>query len=445
MAGSSKRRSAAAKKRKKAQKAQELRHLISAAASAAATAHTFLSDNDLHLLPSQTLSLESKIASAAHSLSNLHSLLQSPSPSPSPSSSSSPSPPSWFDRFVPFSESPDNDARWVEAFRMSKSSFGLLLSAVSSPLQNSGLDLGLDRVLGIALFRLAHGGSYKAVGRRFGVASDVACRCFFEVCKAVNDGLGHLLEFSPDMRRGFVGFGSGSLPNCCGVLGFTRVLVEGGESLIVQGMVDWEGRFMDVSAGWHGSIQPSVVLSRSKLFSRVEESKELLLNGPLIEIDATLIPQYVLGDACCPLLQWVMTPFSIPNTECDSYLSEKAFNSVHGEAMRLVRTAFGRVKARWQLLSMKWKKESVEFLPFIVVTGCLLHNFLLQCGEGVADENVDDFEEHWGFADFEGGGDESGVRIRNALASQLSRVSKSAETNVVCEYSILPLMEEVLL
>ncbi|KAK9100526.1 hypothetical protein Scep_023956 [Stephania cephalantha] len=439
MAGT-KRRSAAAKKRKKPpQKPQDdLSHLISSAASAAAVAHIFLSDNDLHLLPSQTLSLESKIASAAHSLSTLHSLLQSPSPPPpslSSSSSSSSNPSSWFDRFVPFSESPDNDARWVEAFRMSKSSFGLLLSAIknSSSLQNSGLDLGLDRVLGIALFRLAHGGSYKAVGRRFGVASDVACRCFFVACKAVNDGLGHLLEFSPDMRRGFVGFGSGSLPNCCGVLGFSRVLVEGGGSVIVQGMVDWEGRFMDVSAGWHGSIEPSVILSRSKLFSRVEESKELLLNGPLIEIDATLIPQYVLGDACCPLLQWVMTPFSIPNTECDSYLSEKAFNSVHGEAMRLVRTAFGRVKAGWQLLSMKWKKESVEFLPFIVVTGCLLHNFLLQCGEGVADENVDDFDEHWGFANFEGDGDESGERIRNALASQLSRVSKSVDPNFICE------------
>lgn len=224
------------------------------------------------------------------------------------------------------------------------------------------------------------------------------------------------------------GFGCFRVQNCCGGLGFSRFLVDGGDggdgSVIVQALVDWEGRFLDVSAGWPGSIEPSAILRRSKLFSRVEESKELL-NGPAFEAeDGTLVPQFVFGEACCPLLPWLMTPFP---AECESNFFEEAFNSVHGEGMGVVRRAFGRVRSRWRLLSMKWKKESVEFLPFVVVTACLLHNFLLKCGEVGSDENVvdDGFEEEdWGFAEFGGKGDESGERIRNALASQLGLVSQ---------------------
>ena len=75
-----------------------------------------------------------------------------------------------------------------------------------------------------------------------------------------------------------MGFGFSSLPNCFGVLGFTRFKIDDsllGENgaLIVQALVDSEGRFLDVSAGWPSTMKPEIFLRESKLYREVEQSK----------------------------------------------------------------------------------------------------------------------------------------------------------------------------
>ncbi|OUZ99453.1 Harbinger transposase-derived nuclease [Macleaya cordata] len=426
--------------------------LIPLVSSATSAAHSFLSQNDLHLHPSQTLILESKITSVVFSLTKLNSLLQTlnhsntktltlplplpPPPSFSSSSSSStttfsPSSPCWFQRFVS-SASDQSDPRWVESFRMSKPSFILLLQTLTPSLQNSSSKIPPDYMLGTALFRLAHGTSFKSVGRRFGIDSSGACRAFYEVCKAVNDRLGHLFELSSnDLSRIIVGFGWISLPNCCGVLGFSKFLIESEKkdddsAVIVQCLVDSEGRFLDVSAGWPGKMNPPTILRHTKLFSRGEHPKEFL-NGPSFEFrDGNSIPQYVLGDSYCPLLPWLLTPYPISSKDDDNSnnSSVQAFNSVHNRGMKLVGTAFGRLRARWKLLSMKWKEESIESYPFVIVAGCLLHNFLLKCSEPLPDENEDYSLEQDEFPVFEDKGNEEAQRIRDTLALQLAMVSQ---------------------
>ncbi|PQM42023.1 hypothetical protein Pyn_25598 [Prunus yedoensis var. nudiflora] len=200
--------------------------------------------------------------------------------------------------------------------------------------------------------------------------------------------------FSPSVRRPDCGgFRVDFAAEFCGVLGFGRFGV-GGEvlgpngSLLVQALVDSEGRFLDVSAGWPSAMKLESIFRQTKLYLGVEESRDLL-NGPVYELgNGKAIPQYILGDSCFPLLPWLLTPY-IRSDEADSFGSlEKAFNSVHSRAMGLVDTAFGRVRARWQLLSRQWKEECVEFLPFVIVTGCLLHNFLIKCSEPMPDDNV---------------------------------------------------------
>lgn len=223
-----------------------------------------------------------------------------------------------------------------------------------------------------------------------------------------------------------MGFGWISLPNCCGVLGFDRFKVEGnlfGENgyVLVQAVVDSEGRFVDVSAGWPSNVKPESILRQSEFYSRVEESKELL-NGPAFKLkDGDLIPQYILGESCFPVLPWLITPFA----EIDDMDSScRTFNSVHKGAMELVGTAFGRVRYQWQLLTKEWKEGCVEALPFVIVACCLLHNFLIKCSEPLPDNNVD-YSRDFVLPAFEGEVDERGSRIRVALGAHLSRVSQS--------------------
>ncbi|TKY54772.1 putative nuclease HARBI1 [Spatholobus suberectus] len=381
------------------------------------TAQSFLSHNDLTLLPSQSLLLESLISSTSHSLTEILSPRPQPQLPLSP-----PQPHCWFRRFRSVS-----DSRWLDAFRMSKPSFSHLLALLSPSLSPSFPHIAPDCVLAAAVFRLAHGAAYAAVARRFGISPAEACRAFFAACKAVADNLGHLFELRTDSERVVVGFGRSSLPNCFGVLGFGRFKVDDellGENacLMVQALVDSEGRFLDVSAGWPGTMKPETILRRSKLYRGVEESKELL-NGPGYNLgEGCLIPQYILGDSCFPLLPWLLTPYNRVNEEDSFGSAERAFNCAHGNAMGWVGDAFGRLRARWRLLavSRKWKRECVEYLPFVVVAGCLLHNFLARCNEGIADEGV---EEEGGLPAFDGVGDESAARLRDALALHLSRTS----------------------
>ncbi|CAM8911476.1 unnamed protein product [Rhodiola kirilowii] len=155
----------------------------------------FLAQNDLNLLPSQTLALESLISSTSKSLALLGSTATI---HPFPRDC-------WFHRFITEVNS-EADARWTDSFRMSKRSFTLLLQLLTPSLQSAFQTLPPNYILGAAIFRLAHGADYKSVGSRFAMDSAEACRAFFVVCKAVHQKLGNLFEFESDMNRIRMGF-----------------------------------------------------------------------------------------------------------------------------------------------------------------------------------------------------------------------------------------------
>ncbi|XP_077236706.1 LOW protein: nuclease-like protein [Tasmannia lanceolata] len=398
----------------------ELSTLISHLALATASSHRFLSQNDLLLHPTQTLTLESSIKSIALSLSKLHSLLSNPNPNPIPTKpliTFSPPSPCWFQRFL--STSHDSDPRWIESFRMSKPSFKLLLQTLT--LDSSPTSPPPSYQLGVFLFRLAHSTPFKSSGRRFGMSSAAACRSFYAVCKTLNDKLSNLFE-SPSNSKNRISFW---FPNCLGAIVFRRFFVDRGfgndGSLIVQGVVDFEGRFMDVSTGWLGTMTPDTILRQSNLFSRVEESEEFL-NGPKIDIaDGNSVRQYLLGDSCCPNLPWLITPFS--SRSKDEKGLNLLFNSAHSCGMELVNHAFGRVLGQWRLLSMRWKKECLDFFPYVIIAGCLLHNFIIKCRESMLDE-AGDYLRDQRFVEFDGKKNESGESVRDTLASHLNLVSQ---------------------
>ncbi|KAL3840728.1 hypothetical protein ACJIZ3_025319 [Penstemon smallii] len=394
---------------------KQLTNVIPLLISTTTAAHSFLLRHDLNLLPSQSLSLESLLSSTSRLLSRL--------PFPLPPTPLPPLQHSSFNTFI--SSSPDYDPRWVQFFNLSKPSFTLLLRLLSPSLTSSLHPLPPNTALAATLFRLSHAASFSAVSRRFSIDSRTACRAFYVVCKSIVDNLGHLFEFSSDINRIIVGFGWISLPNCCGVLGIEKFEVEGdliGENgfMLVQALVDSEGRFLDVSAGWPGSKKPQDVLKGSKLFSGVYDSEEYL-NGPSFEVNAgSLIPQYVLGDSCYPLLPWLLTPYNVKNGDLSS--SEMAFNGVHSRGMELVGTAFCKLKKRWKLVGKKWKEQCIEAFPFVIVASCLLHNFLIKCSEVMPEENAESFKDTE-FPMFDGEDDECGKRIRDALASHLGRLN----------------------
>ncbi|XP_062185142.1 protein ANTAGONIST OF LIKE HETEROCHROMATIN PROTEIN 1-like [Phragmites australis] len=407
-----------------AQSPPQLTSLLALLASSVTLALRFAADRDLLLLPSQTLALDPLLLSAARAVSRLLALLPlhlqtltltslslSP-PTPSPSL-----PSSWFLRLLSSPSLPDS--AWRDAFRMSKPAFFQLLHALALPTptassSSSTLALPPDHKLGAALFRLAHAAPARAVARRFGLPSpSVAARAFYEVCRAIADRLAVMLDLAaPDrIARAVPGFCALSLPNCCGALGYARF----GDAAIAQALVDADGRFLDVSVGWDLAMAPAEILPRTKLYT---SQSIVLANAPQGELIGGSVPRYFLGPACCPLLPWLVTPYKDMGAT-DDLSKESVFNYVHAHGMQVVKNAFGHVRARWRLLEECWKGECQEALPYVVVAGCLLHNFLIKCGEPLPEEIQGDANADV-FVDFEGEKDKEGERIKDVLAAHLS-------------------------
>uniref|UniRef100_J3M1Y4 DDE Tnp4 domain-containing protein n=1 Tax=Oryza brachyantha TaxID=4533 RepID=J3M1Y4_ORYBR len=185
---------------------------------------------------------------------------------------------------------------------------------------------------------------------------------------------------------------------------------------------------------------PAEILPRTKLYS----SQSLVLaNAPHGELIGGSVPRYFLGPACCPMLPWLVTPYNDMDAK-DDMSKESIFNHVHSHGMRLVRNAFAHVRSRWRLLDECWKGECQEALPYVVVAGCLLHNFLIKCDEP-APEEVQRCAAAEQFPDFEGEKDKEGERIRDVLAAHLSLTAQQSCQLYMIPYQILFVEKEGIL
>lgn len=83
------------------------------------------------------------------------------------------------------------------------------------------------------------------------------------------------------------------------------------------------------------------------------------------------VPLYLIGDPAYPLLDWVMKDFPGRGLPVD----KENFNKSLNRARVNIEIAFGRLKARFRLLS---KRVDVDyrFVPSVVAACCILHNIL---------------------------------------------------------------------
>ena len=87
-------------------------------------------------------------------------------------------------------------------------------------------------------------------------------------------------------------------------------------------------------------------------------------------IDGQSVRMQILGDPAYPLQPWLLKGhIGAALTE-----EEESFNVYHSSARIMVEIAFGRLKSRWRTLC-KRSEICHTFIPKIVATCCILHNF----------------------------------------------------------------------
>ena len=116
----------------------------------------------------------------------------------------------------------------------------------------------------------------------------------------------------------------------------------------VQGVCDCGGVFIDVDVRWPGSLHDARVFSQSCISKMLREENRPMMYRRLLPRDDK-VPVCLLGDPAYPLLPYCMKEYSSPRNN-----AEVIFNNMLRSARNtIIEQAYGRLKARWQILNRR--------------------------------------------------------------------------------------------
>ncbi|KAI5084581.1 hypothetical protein GOP47_0000750 [Adiantum capillus-veneris] len=227
----------------------------------------------------------------------------------------------------------------------------------------------------VAIAVMVHQETHYHVANAFGCGRSTVTTFLHEfVCSLVHRG-GHLIKWPTtesemrDVKDGFRALRG--LPNFCGAIDCTHINMDlprneqsepwrdryGNYSMIMQGIVDSNMRFLDVNSGWPGSCNDKRVLRNSGMYRLCQGGDRL--RGASFEFQEFSFPEYIIDDGGYVLLPWLMIPFQRPEL------------------------------CTWQILKGTIRSPDIQKLPNVILACCILHNMLVS----LTDEPVD-LQEH---------------------------------------------------
>ena len=136
----------------------------------------------------------------------------------------------------------------------------------------------------------------------------------------------------------------------------------------VQGVCDYRGYFIDVECMWPGSVHDVKIFTNSSINMKLKENKLPTTYQTTVEGRAK-VPDYLIGNPAYPLLPFCMKEYKT----CTSN-EEVIFNNLLRAARNPIECAFGRLKARWAILTRKMDLK-LETIPKVVYACFVLHNY----------------------------------------------------------------------
>lgn len=310
---------------------------------------------------------------------------------------------SWWAKLLAGEMQPET---WKKNFRMSQEEFEELtdeLRPYISPDQSSPnyMALSAEKKLAMTLYFLKDTGSLAMTANTFGVALCTVSKHIIEVCYAISKHLGPKYMFLPrnedEMREKAAEFEAKfGMPQAFGCIdgthiGIRRPVCNSQEyynykqffSLSVQAVCDFQGHFMDIDCRWPGSVHDAKVFANSSINKKLSNGLLPVTYKQLLPGHAA-IPNYLIGDPAYPLLPYCMKEYQTCTTN-----QEVIFNNLLRTARNPIECAFGRLKARWSVLSKRIDLK-LENIPVIIYSCFVLHNYCEQNKIGIDQMLVED-------------------------------------------------------
>ena len=286
---------------------------------------------------------------------------------------------------------------WKENFRITRRTFEFIVRVAGPEMAKKDTRLRqsipVHKRVAVALWRLATGDTYRSTGLQFGIGRCTAMLIKQDFCNAIAKRAKEFIKFPETEQevlqsiRLFTNKSPfsqvvGAIDGCHIALKtvpvderidyFTR---KQDYSVVIQGVSDASFRFLDISAGYPGSIHDARVLRLSNLHREIEQGN--WLNGPTKQISGSEIRPLLVGDSAYPLSVWLMKPFKQTRTLSERQLR---FNHALSQARVVIEQAYGILKGRWRCL-YKAMEEKTNRVAITILACCVLHNICIDVGD----------------------------------------------------------------
>lgn len=244
----------------------------------------------------------------------------------------------------------------------------------------------------MALYHFAHGGSFFTTARALEVGVSTAHEAVWDFVDAVLEEFSGEISWPSDeeavqVSKGFEA--KRQLPNCQGAIDCTHFDIQtpdcedsrsyidrhGKRSVILQAVVDSQGRFLNVHAGWPGSVHDSRIFNLSPLRKAIREGA--IMQRPIANVQGHQVKPWLVGDAGYSLQPWMITPILGHHLDAKS----ESFNFYQSSTRIIVEQAFGILKARWRWLAGKMVITDATRLSDVIVVACILHNLMMRLND----------------------------------------------------------------
>ncbi|XP_077505085.1 uncharacterized protein LOC144114929 [Amblyomma americanum] len=292
-----------------------------------------------------------------------------------------------------------------QSFRVSETSFRYLVDvcrpAMERQVTNMREPIPVEKRVAVALYKLCSCAEDRAVADVFGIGRSTVNELYREFCETVVATLEHEWVKMPtavDMRAHIREFEAMcGFPQAVGALDGCHIAVsppkehasdyynyKGWYSVILLALVDHKYHFRFVNAGSPGRCHDSYVYQNSTLARMVESP---IFSAPTATINRVIVPPLILCDQAFPLTPNLVKPFRSLDT-CDGH---RSYNYHLSKCRRIVENAFGRLKARFRLIS-KRMDANVKNVAQIIRACCVLHNICEHFNDSVAQQWLHEVE-----------------------------------------------------
>ena len=317
-----------------------------------------------------------------------------------------PRPQNWFRLLI---ANPALHFLWKEHFRVTHETFEYLCDLVRADLQKQQTrmraPISVEERVGLALWRLATGNSYRSCGLQFGYGKSTAKYICNEFERALLRMKDQFIKF-PLTRQEITDkvdefeetYG---IPQIVGAIDGCHIEINAPPrnhedyynrkqhySVILQGIVDCSLKFIHATVGYPGSIHDARVLRLSGLYDMAQN--EQILSGPTRDINGVEIGPLLAGNSAYPLTSWLIKPFPDRGRLTPE---QRKFNKKFSALRCVVERAFGMLKSRWRIV-MKKIEQKTSTLTKTVVASCVLHNICIGRGDLYDDDCDSDDDSH---------------------------------------------------